>query len=367
MASYDFRIIRPVVITDAMLTSSNVPETVAATYAGGTTYAAGDRSGLAPSVTGGAQLIYESLSAGNIGNALPVPPATSTAFWRYVASVYPAYNSGYTYALGGIASSITTDSHLLHESLVAGNIGNALTDATKWLPLGSPKVTDGTPYNSTNRWTMFDQSYTSQTICAEQIVLVLTLGQVVNIAGFGNLSGSTIRLQNSVSGFDETIQLITHDVGDWYEYWFEDLIEEDEALFTDIQPSVAGTFTVTITATGSTAGCGVMVIGKEKLLGRTQWGMSKEINSFSRRETNSFGQTQLRRGDYMEILNAEVHLDVGSESEVFRAMKEYRDEPLMVVGSTDFGLSIMYGWIHTWRVPCELTGGLMLVEVRGLT
>jgi hypothetical protein len=366
MASYDFRIIRPVVITDNMLTSSNVPETVAATYAGGTTYAAGDRVGLAP-VDGAAQLIYESLSAGNVGNALPVPPATSTAFWRYVASVYPAYSGAVTYALGETVSSIATDSHLLYESLAAGNVGNALSDTTKWLPLGSPKVTDGTPYNSTNRWTMFDQSYTSQTTCAEEIVLVLTLGQVVNIAGFGNLTGTTIRLQNSASGFDETIRLTTHDVGDWYEYWFEDLVEEDEALFTDIPPSVAGIFTLTISALGSTAGCGVMAIGKEKLLGQTDTGMSKEINSYSRRETNSFGQTQLRRGDFMEVLNAEVHLDPGSESEVFRAMKEYRDEPLMVVGSTDFGMSIMYGWIHSWRVPCELTGGFMPVEVRGLT
>ena len=366
MASYDFRIIRPVEILDSMLTSSNVPETVAATYAGGTTYAAGDRVGLAP-VDGAAQLIYESLAGGNIGNPLPVPPATATAFWRYVASVYPAYSATVTYALGDTVSSIATDSHLLYESLVAGNYGNALSDTTKWLPLGSPKVTDGTPYNSTNRWTMFDQSYTSQTTCAEEIVLVLTLGQVVNIAGFGNLAGTSIRLQNSVSGFDETIQLTTHEVDGWYEYWFEDLEEEDEALFTDIPPTIAGTFTLTITATGGAAGCGVMVIGKEKLLGKTQWGMSKEINSFSRRETNDFGQTQLRRGDYQEILNVEVHLTPGSESDVFRAMKEYRDEPLMVVGSTDFGLSIMYGWIHSWRVPCELTGGLMPVEVRGLT
>ena len=320
MASYDFRIIRPIEITDAMLTSSNVPETVAATYAGGTTYAAGDRAGLAP-VDGAAQLIYESLSAGNIGHALPVPPATSTAYWRYVASVYPAYSGAVTYALGGTVSSIGTNSHLLYESLAAGNVGNALSDATKWLPLGSPKVTDGTPYNSTNRWTMLDQSYTSQTRNAESITMVLTLGQVVNIAGFGNLSAQSIRLQQSITGYDETIQLTTHSVEGWYEYWFEELLEEDEALFTDIPPSPTSTLTVTISATGGTAGCGVMMLGREKLLGKTQWGMSKEINSFSRRETNSFGQTQLVRGEYQEILNAEVHLAPGSESEVFREMK----------------------------------------------
>jgi len=66
------RVIPKLPITDARLTSSTVPELVAATYAGGTTYAAGDRVGLAP-VYGEAQIVYESLQAANIGHALPVP------------------------------------------------------------------------------------------------------------------------------------------------------------------------------------------------------------------------------------------------------------------------------------------------------
>lgn len=365
MATYDFRIIRPIEITDAILTSSNVPETVAATYAGGTTYAAADRVGLAP-VNGAAQLIYESLSAGNVGNPLPVPPATATAFWRYVASVYPAYSGAVTYALGETVSSIATDTHLLYESLAAGNLGNALTDTTKWLHLGSPKVTTGTPYNSTNRWKMFDQSYSSQTTNAEAIVVVLTPGQLATEAAFLNVSAQSIRLQQSVTGYDETIQMTSHDVDNWWDYWFEDLVEEDEAVFTDIPPSPTSTLTVTIARAGGTAGCGVCVIGKAKLIGWTQEGMSKEIQDYSRVTENSFGGLELTRGAYAERLNLDVHLHAGSESEVFRQMKNHRSEPLVVVGSTDYGLSIIYGFFESWSVPCEITGGLMPVRIRSL-
>ena len=366
MASYDFRIIRPVTVTDAILTSSNVPEAVAATYAGGTTYAAGDRVGLAP-VNGQAQLVYESLSAGNIGNPLPVPPATSTAFWRYVASVYPAYSGAVTYALGDVVSSIATDTHLLYESQTASNVGNALTDATKWVHIGSPKVSTGGPYNSTNRWKMFDQSYGSQTECAEEIVLVLTPGTLVNTAAFLNASGASIRVQQSISGYDQTVQLYTHEVADWYEWYYEDVIEEDEAIFTDIPAYASAALTITISAPGGTAKCGVCVVGKEKLLGQTQWGMSKEIIDYSRVTINRFGDTELDRGNYTERLNLDVYLTPGSESEVFRQMKNFRSEPLVAVGSTQFTLSIMYCYIYSWRVPCELTGGLMPVELRGLT
>lgn len=366
MASYDFRIIRPIEITDAILTSSNVPETVAATYSGATTYAAGDRVGLAP-VNGQAQLIYESLSAGNLGNPLPVPPATSTAFWRYVASVYPVYSGAVTYALGDIVSSISTDTHLLYESLAAGNSGFALTDATKWLHIGSPKVTTGLPYNSTNRWKMFDQSYSSQTSNAESITVVLTPGVLVNTAAFLNVSAQSIRIQQSVSGYDQTIQLLTHLVDNWYDWYYEDLVQEDEALFIDIPPYPSSTLTITIAATGSTASCGIAVIGKEKLLGWTQQGMSKEINDYSRVTQNSFGDIQLTRGNYTERLNLDVHLIPGSESEVVRQMKAHRSEPLVFVGSTDYSLSIVYGFLGTWRVPVVETGGTMPVEIKGLT
>lgn len=366
MASYDFRIIRPVEITDAILTSSNVPETVAATYSGATTYALADRVGLAP-VNGAAQLIYESLSAGNIGNPLPVPPATSTAFWRYVSSVYPAYSAAVTYAIGDIVSSIGTNTHLRYESLVAGNLNNALTLETKWLHVGSLKVTTGEPYNSTNRWSLFDQSYNSQTSNAESIVMVLTPGVLVNAIAFLNVEGVSIRIQQSVSGYDQTITLQTHPVDNWYDWYYEELINEDEALFTGIPPYALSTITVTISAPGGTAKCGVCVLGKEKLLGTTLWGMNKSIQDYSRVTENVFGDISLSRGRYAERLNLDVRLTPGSENEVVRQMKSHRAEPLVFVGSTSFSLSIVYGFLGAWKVPCELTGGFMPVEIRGLT
>lgn len=366
MPSYDFRIIRPVEITDAILTSSNVPETVAATYSGGTTYALADRVGLAP-VNGQAQLIYESLSNGNLGNPLPVPPATSTAFWRYVSSVYPVYSGAVSYSLGAIVSSIGTNTHLLYQSLVASNLGNALTDTTKWFHYGSQKVTTGADYNSTNRWKMFDQSYGSQTTNAESIILVLTPGVLINAVAFLNTSGTSIRVQQSVSGYDETVSLQSHPVDNWYDWYYEELIIEDEALFLDIPPYASSTLTITISAAGGTAACGVCVIGKEKQLGLTQWGMSKEIQDYSRVVENDFGDIELRRGTYAERLNLDVQLLPGSESEVVRQMKTHRAEPLVFVGSTEFSLSIVYGFLGSWQVPCELTGGLMPVQIRGLT
>lgn len=367
MASYDCLLVRPVEVTDAILTSSNVPEAVAATYAGGTTYAEGDQVGLAP-VDGAAQLIYESLSAGNIGNPLPVPPATETAFWRYVASVYPVYSGAVTYALGDIVSSLGTGIHLIYESLTAGNAGNALTDVTKWAHVAAPRVSTGLDYNSTNRMRMFNESYGSQTECAEEIVIVLTPGTVVNTVALFNMSAYSVRVQQSVSGYDQTTILRANPASGWYDWYYGgNLHEEDEAVFVDIPPYPASTLTITISNPGGTAKCGVCVIGKKKLLGSTQWGMNKEVNDHSRVVDDGFGGVTLNKGKLVERLNLDVHLVSGSESEIVRTLKAHNSEPLAMIGSTQFGLSILYCYIFAWRVPCELTGGILPLELRGLT
>jgi len=78
-----FNIIRPTAITDAMFHSSNIPETDYGEYSAGTTYADGDH---AIESASGVHRIYESLQNGNVGNALPVLPATETAWWLEISA-----------------------------------------------------------------------------------------------------------------------------------------------------------------------------------------------------------------------------------------------------------------------------------------
>lgn len=70
------QVIKPVAVTDAMLISTDVPETDHAEWSAVTTYALGDRVILAAT-----HKIYESLQAGNLDKA----PATQTAWWIEVS------------------------------------------------------------------------------------------------------------------------------------------------------------------------------------------------------------------------------------------------------------------------------------------
>lgn len=354
MSSPDFKFVVPTAITDAMLTSSNVPETVAATYSGATAYVVGDRVGLAP-VNGAAQLIYECIQNGT-GQPLPVPPATATAYWRYVGSVYPVYSAVVTYALGDTVSSISTDVHKLYESLVAGNIGNVLTDTAKWLDLGA-----------TNRWKMFDEIAASQTTNAESVTTVITPGVLVNAIVLANVAGSSVRVQQSVSGYDRTIVLNSHIVADWYGFWYDPIITKDEVAFMDIPPYSASALTITVTRAGAVAAVGVITLGQQYFVGTALSGMSRGINDYSRIIEDAWGGLVLIPGAYSKILSVEVYVPEGYESQAIHLLTGIRATIVMFVAGDNFDSAIIYGILgRNWTIPMAVTGGIARLELRGL-
>lgn len=360
MSASDFKMIRPLVVTDTILASTNVPEAVVPTYSGGTTYALAYRTGLAP-IYGAAQLVYESLSAGNIGNPLPVPPATTTAFWKYVGSVYPPYNSGSSCNTGGIVSNISANVHLLYESLVDSNTGNPLTDTTKWL--GSTTATQ----RPTNARAMFDPTYGSQTTAPEEIVVVLATGQIINSMFFGNVDAASVTVAQSGTGYSKTLALASHLTLGWYAWFTETPIRGYDSAITDIPPSAASTLTVTIASPGSTAACGILAVGKSVTLGKTQWELQGSILSYSGTTVNNFGGVTFLARESVKLINLEVAITPGFESEAHRLLKENSDMPIVFIGSTDYAMAMAYGYLGSWSVPISITGKTAPIEIRGLT
>lgn len=342
-----FKLIRPVTITGSILTSSTIPEEVAATYSGATTYAAGDLAGAA-STYGAAQTVWRSLQNGNTGNA-----QSEGVWWTLAGTVYPVYNSGSSCNIGGIVTDLAT--HTLYESLVNSNTGNALSDATKWTNIGA-----------TNRWKMFDGSYQTQSTELNEFTLVLTPGTLVNSLAVLNVEAASVTVAQSVSAYSRTISLVRHDVLNWYDWYYELPIRTGDAVFTDIPPYPASTLTVTVTNTGGTAKCGIMVIGKSRTLGLTEWEFSRSINDYSRAVEATSGTVELVQGAYSKRMVLDVWVEDGMESEVTRVLEEYRAQALVFVGSSAYSMAIIYGFLGAWNVPVSIRGRNASIEIKGL-
>jgi len=202
-------------------------------------------------------------------------------------STEPVYDAGTTYALGDLAISTTT--HLRYESLAAGNIGNPLTDTTKWLELGP-----------TNKWAMFDLLRNTATTAPASIEVVITPGvRVDSIALLAMVADTVMVEMHSAVGspselyYSYTQDLSTREVFDWYDYFFQLFTTQASLALFDLPPYTNGVITVTLTKSSGDVECGACVLGSYVYIGQVQQEAESDVLNFSTVERDFAGGTSL--------------------------------------------------------------------------
>lgn len=258
-------VITPLTITDARLTSTTVPEVAPAAYAGGTTYALDATA----SVAGAAGLItvYKSLQAANTGNT----PASSPTWWISIGDTYQVYSGAATYALYDRVLDATN--HLIYESLVASNIGNALTVINKWLLIGP-----------SNQRAMFDLKRNTATIAPGSLTAVITPGERVNSLMMGGLVANAAVVTVSSGGvtvYTRNYDLNTREVLDWYDYYFAPFTTQPSVIEFDLPPYTDAVITVTLSVTSGNVECGACSIGTFEFIGDVEYNAESDVLNFS--------------------------------------------------------------------------------------
>jgi len=304
------RVIPPLAILDATLTSSDATEPWApSAYAGGTTYAVGAIVSVAADFK-----IYKSLASNNTGNT----PNVSPLWWTSLGPTETAYNSGTTYGLGDTVSSATT--HRVYESLATGNLGNPLpvypgTATLKWLDIGP-----------TNKWSMFDLFRNTQTVFASPIVVRLTPGVRIKALAMLGLEANEVTVSMddavgspSVNHYLRTKNLQTRmiPVADWYEYFFSDFGLRAAFVLFDLPRYAGDVLTVTITNTGGPAAVGALVIGTDQYLGETEHGAESDATNFSVIDRDAFGNATLIPRRSVPKVNQTVIADKASARDIY--------------------------------------------------
>ncbi|NCC88417.1 MAG: hypothetical protein EOM05_11255, partial [Clostridia bacterium] len=154
---------------------------------------------------------------------------------------YSVYSSSSTYATGNRVI-VKTGVHKIYESLVDSNQGNYPPSNTtgtspKWLEVGA-----------TNAWKMFDDKTNTQTVNTGTIEIEIEPGRVNTIACL-NVEAKTVTVE-MVSGVDivysKTKNMQEAVATTWYEYFFEPIKQQSNALFLDVPIYGDATTTVTI-------------------------------------------------------------------------------------------------------------------------
>lgn len=303
------KIIRPTTITDAILTSSSIPENDYAAYSGATTYADGDRV-----ISTTTHRIYESLQNANTGNALPVSPAIITAWWQDIGAT-----NRWKMFDGGVA----TQSQLADEIQVVLQPGRVDSLALLNIDAVSYRV-------------ILDED-----------------------------SGSP---SNTV--YDTGVVLLEEDqnIGNWYEYFFEPLpLRKSDVVLTDIPPYTNGILRVILRAATATVSLGLLLVGLYREIGDTQWAPTVGITDYSVKSTDSFGNAVVTERPFAKRLSADVFIDNELVDYVVKTLTTYRATPVVWIGDEDFTSTIIYGYFKDFETVIQSPAGSFCnVEIEGL-
>lgn len=295
------RIIKSIVTTDAILTSSNILENEYPTWVSAGSYTAATR-------------------------------------WIYQHKVYEAV--------------------LTH----SGKTTTPDLDVTNWLYVGA-----------TNRYAMFDNIISEQSSRVGGIQLQLTPSQVVDSIAFLNVNAASIRvvMTDPVVGivYDYTQILSGYDaITDFYSYFFATVGEKKTtALFLDLPAYPTAVIDIYIDSGTALAECGEVIYGQQKVIGRTNYGTSVGIKSYSRKEVDEYGNTVVVKRRNSKFAEYDVDIDNYMLSDVQRFFSEIDSVPAVFIGNPEMEELVVFGFYSDFKATISFpTVSKCTLRVEGL-
>lgn len=299
------KIIRPITITDTVLTSSNAPETD-----------------------------------------------------------YTAWNSATAYTVGQRCILVST--HKVYECLITNTNFSPdvnLTGLTpKWLQIGATNrwlMFDASWGTQTSITTPLTVVLTPGTIINSLALLNLAATSVVvsMVVSGSTVYSTTIDLSGGAA------------VQDWYSYFFDPISYKTDLVLTDLPPYSSCVITITINNTGSSAKCGNCVLGSFYDLGGTQYNATAGIVDYSAKSTDPFGNNTVIKRAYSKRMTAKLQINKLIVDDVVTTLAAYRSTPIVWIGADNLYTSlIVYGFYKDFDVDIAYpTVSYCSLTIEGLT
>lgn len=300
-------IIKPITVTDSVLTSTNIAENDYAEWAVGTTYNTGDKV-------------------------------------------------------------ISTTTHRIYESVIDSNLGNDPTtdDGTNWLNIGATnrwKAFDKYISDPVTNTTSIEYTLTPPNGSVPSAVALLNLkGISANVTVTDSVDGEV---------YNSDINLLDNrNIVDWYTYFFEEQVQREEALFLDIPPYIGAVVEVTVQEeVGQTAELGQLVFGFLSDVGLTVYGTSIGIEDYSIKDRDAFGNAIIVERNFSQTVDFDVQFETQNARKIQKTLAALRATPVVYLGSTDVSYgTLVYGFYRRFDITLETPAyAFASIEVEGLT
>jgi hypothetical protein len=372
-------IIDPVIVTDAVLTSTNVPNEFPSYLADGV-YGPDDQvivdaadlhdvyrqlAGvtMAVTLTIATPCVVTKTAHGLLANA-PIKLNTTGALPTGItagATYYvlaPTTNTFNISATPGGAAIATTGSQSGIHTLTSNSIGHyPLTSPTYWVRVGVK-----------NALKMFDAFNNTATENPESIVVVLdpvllATGIYLSV----DADDIEIEMEDALDGvvFQRTEDLITSNSGSsFWNWYFRRIVRKNWFLAIDMPMYAGATITVSINKPGGIAKCWMASVGSVNDIGGTFWGVGEGIEDYSDSDFDVDGtSTDVIRG-FAKTLECDIEIETSQRDGLLELFASYRRRPLVWIMSPDF--SPIFGVYQSFKtILSNLRKSRMSLEIKG--
>jgi hypothetical protein len=220
-------------------------------------------------------------------------------------------------------------------------------EPTKWLEVGP-----------TNRWKCLDTSNSTQTSNATSMSYTIKPGVAVTCAAVLNVRGASVRIRvvDDTAGtvYDKTFSLYgVIPAPSWWDYFFATVRSKDQAIALDLPPYAQASIIVDVTADSSgICAAGVLMMGYAVELSpmSVKYGARASITDYSRKETNTWGDTVLAQRAYAKRREWGVEVPNERIDALERELVAVRATPCLWVGHSDFSVTTVFGFYKDWDI-----------------
>lgn len=270
----------------------------------------------------------------------------------------PQWLAGTTYAKGAKV----THNRVIWLSADAANVGHepGATESTAWW----------TNIGPANSWAMFDDEVGTVTSRSDNITATISpLGAPsVALLNIRARTAQCVSMHGATEVYDKTVELWdTAVITDWAEYFFNEPEFRTEAIFDGL-PAVPGqSVTVTLSAMGSTAQCGMVIPGKPFDVGKELVGLNRSGTDFSTVTFDTFGKATIKRRGYARDVSTQTILENSAFDRIARRLDQIGSVPVLVLsGRPRFDSTVVYGLV-SYSLDLRLyTHSYASIEVKGL-
>lgn len=258
----------------------------------------------------------------------------------------PEWLIGTAYSTDNVVKVTNTtepDIHRIYQAL------QATTGDEPWLEPDEENPVNWIIVGSTNAWRMFRSEANDITVSASTITVKITPdARITSMAFFQLLASSVQVIVNSVTGggevFNETIDLNSSaGINSWWNWLWTPLTRKQTLTVFGIPNFKDNIIDVIITGSPN-AECGIFVLGNEKEIGESQYGLNAGIRDFSLKETTAFGKVKVVDRGFSDTLQDAVFLQTNRFDDVKKTLTDLRGTPVVWVASEDFEATIVYGF-----------------------